>query len=52
MINEIIINVKILSGKIFSINVCKNDSGKDLKKKIFDKIGVPIEHQILLFAGC
>ena len=46
---EVFINT--LSGRTFSINVCKHDVVEDLKEKIMDKDGVPVDQQRIIFNG-
>ena len=43
--------VQTVTGKTFNLEVEYNDSVENLKSKICDKVGIPTEHQRLIFLG-
>ena len=45
------IYIKTLNGKVISISVSKTDSIYDVKQKIFEKQGISIDNQRLIFTG-
>ena len=45
------IYIKTLNGKVISLSVDSTDSIYDLKRKIFEKQGIPIGNQRLIFTG-
>ena len=47
----ICINVKTLTGKTIGISCLKHSSTLDVKQKILEKEGIPIDQQRLIFAG-
>jgi Ubiquitin family len=46
-----VISVKTLTGKIITLNVKPSETVYDIKSKIEDQEGIPIDQQKLLFTG-
>ena len=49
-LGDMVITVKTPDGRSFLVSVKPDDSVKDVKKKILEQEGIPVEHQRLLFA--